>query len=745
MREKDETMERRFVLAAVTGHMSRREVLKRGAALGLSAPLLSALLAACGGDSATDPLPPAPTAAGGGDTTADPTGTAGETASGDPTASTSEPTTGTDAPVPGSDLIGELEGPEILTDPAMMPTSFSEAPQLAEMVAAGTLPPVEERIGSDPMVIKPVHEIGQYGGIWRRAFTGPGDGENGNRLNSSDKILFWDYTGVNPIPSLAKDWEVNEDGTETTIFLREGMHWSDGEPFTANDFMWWYDHIYQNELLVPNPTPEMSIGGEQGTMEMVDDFTVKWVFPASYPMFEQILAGSTQIGGGLSTRGDVLMGSYAPGHYLQDFHPDFVDQDELDQIAADEGFDDWVLLFKFKNTWRLNVDLPVVSPWMTTNPINNPTWVLERNPYYWAVDTEGNQLPYIDQIVMTNAENLEVIGLRAIAGEIDKQGRHMDLAKLPVFLENQVNGDYTVHLDTALYGTDAAIHFNQSYDGDAEIRKWFTTKEFRQALALGIDRNQLNETFWVGIGTPGSTVVNDDSPHNPGPEYRDMWATLDVDTANQMLDDLGLTEKDGDGFRLRTDNGERMRLDMIAVAGSFVDFPQIGEMVAQQWAEIGIQLNVNVLERSLMLQRVTANEHQMMIWMNDGSENILLYPDHSLPVGVPSAFMGPAYSIWYRSSGENGMEPTDPRMREAQELYRVSFGQSEEDRNQTAKDLWALLVEEVYSIGTVGLSPAVMGVRIVKNNMGNIPSRQANGQHVRTPASSQPPTFYVKS
>ena len=144
------------------------------------------------------------------------------------------------------------------------------------------------------------------------------------------------------------------------------------------------------------------------------------------------------------------------------------------------------------------------GPWKTVSPINTPTWSMERNPYYWAVDTAGNQLPYIDRITMTLAENLEVVNLRAIAGEYDLQERHMHLSKLPVFLENAEEGQLHRPPRPALNGSDAALLVNTAYEADPEIAKWLKNRDFRRALSLGIDRDQLNEAFWLGIGTPGS-------------------------------------------------------------------------------------------------------------------------------------------------------------------------------------------------------------------------------------------------
>src|SRR5206468_8280427 len=170
----------------------------------------------------------------------------------------------------GSQLIGKLEGPELIIDPARWPKKFAEAPLLAEMVKAGKLPPVEKRVPDEPMVVKPLQSLGRYGGTWRRGFTGPGDGENGNRIVSTDKILFWDYTGTKVMPCIAKDWKQSDDGKSVTIHLRKGMKWSDGTPFTAGDFAFWYEEVYLNKDLVPTPHPDFMANGKSGTIRNVD-------------------------------------------------------------------------------------------------------------------------------------------------------------------------------------------------------------------------------------------------------------------------------------------------------------------------------------------------------------------------------------------------------------------------------------------------------------------------------------------
>ena len=661
------------------------------------------------------------------------------------TALAQQPTTAGGA-IAQSGLVGRLEGGEVITDPARMPRSFKEAPELAALVQQGRLPPVAQRLPQEPLVVKPLGEVGRYGGTWRRGFVGPGDGENGNRINCSDKLMFWDYTGNRIIPSVAKNVEMSADGKVTRVHLRRGMKWSDGQPFTADDFVFWFEDIYSNRAIVPTGVADMQPAGQPGRIVKIDEVTVEFQFDVPYFLFIEMLAGDTLIGGGMSVGmyQQRSFGCYAPKHYLSQFLPKYSSEDAVNARARAEGFEGWLRMLHVKKDWNLNPELPVLGPWRTTRPINTPTWVMERNPFYYAVDTDGNQLPYINQIVMSLAEDLEVLNLRAMGGQYDLQERHIDLAKLPVILENRERGQYNLHLDLAYNGSDTTIHFNQSYTADAEIAKWLTNADFRRALSMAIDRSQLNETFWLGLGTPGSTCPADSMPQNPGAEWRNKWSTFDLAQANRMLDAIGLTRKDSEGFRLRTDNGQRLRL-VAQTVRAFLPWPQQMEMVAQHWRRAGVFLEVREMERVLAFTRTQNNEHHIHVWTNGGTELLYLFPRHAIPVDPTEAFMGPEFAKWYSSGGRLGVEPADPNMKRIFELFRSAAGQRDDARNNTAKEIWKILVDQQYSIGTVGQSPALMGVRLASRRLGNIPSRACIAQHCRTPGSSRPETWYYKS
>ncbi|MCC6179755.1 MAG: ABC transporter substrate-binding protein [Chloroflexi bacterium] len=643
----------------------------------------------------------------------------------------------------GANLIGKVEGPTILPD-AKRPAKLAEAPMLAELVKAGKLPPVEQRVPEEPLVVKPLHEIGKYGGMWRRAFTGPADGENFNRVMGAEKPLHVDFTGYKVIPAVMKSWELRDGGKTIRLSLRKGMKWSDGQPFTADDVMFWYEDFYMNKEITPVGTAEMTINGKPGEIVKVDDQTVEARFPEPYPMFVDILSAFTQVGGGHALGGSQwggFMGFYAPAHYLKQFHPKYIGADKATQIARDAGIDGWIQLLKFKNNYQLNPEVPVLTPWKTVQPINTPVWTLERNPYYFGVDSEGNQLPYIDKIQLTLAENLEVANLRGIAGEFDEMGRHMDVAKLPIFLENQEKGNYKVRLDLSSDAAAVAIHVNQSFEADPEIRKWLTNVDFRRALSMGIDRDQFNEAFFLGMATPSSLMSEDASPENAGPEWRTKWSTLDVSQSNQLLDKIGLTKKDSEGFRVRTDNGQRLRVEVTTVAAAFLPYAQMMEMVAQQWKKIGIQLDVKDTERALSVRKVANNEQQLYVW-GGGNADIFLWPRHDMPAEPNEPFSGTLYASWYASGGTAGKKPDDPELLKAYDMLRKAAGLETPERNKLGQELKKLIVDQQWVIGTVGFAPVL---RVVSNKLENVPERYAWLTRCRTPGAVHPSTYFFKS
>lgn len=263
---------------------------------------------------------------------------------------------------------------------------FGEAPQLAQTVIGGNLPPVDQRLPSQPMVIQTFGQTGQYGGTLRRFYLGPSDGCNFFRVSRASLVRF-STDGFSFIPSVARGWEVSDDGKQWTFFLREGMKWSDGDSFNADDILFQYEEVILNEELSGGATPSFLRSLDKAaTVEKIDDVTVRFNFPNPNFIFLEIAAQADEACYG-STRNI----PWTPSHYMKQFHIKFNPNANEDAKAA--GFEDWTQLYDDKVSYNLNPDKPAISPWHFTSPLGGQLVRAERNPFFWAVDPRGQPAP----------------------------------------------------------------------------------------------------------------------------------------------------------------------------------------------------------------------------------------------------------------------------------------------------------------------------------------------------------------
>ena len=620
-----------------------------------------------------------------------------------------------------------------------VPATFQEAPMLAALVASGDLPPVEERLPTNPLVIQPADGIGEYGGTWFRAFTGPADGQNMERP-LKDHLLFYN-TGMTDVqPNIAESWTVNDDATEFTFTLREGLKWSDGDDFTTDDVMFWYNHMLLNTDINASPPAWAVHGGETLIYEAVDAVTFKVTAAEPYGIFVPLIA--SVIVAGPHTRGDSGGGGYAPSHYLKQFHPEFVGLDTANALAAEAGFDNWAKYFLNRNHANANPDAPMMTAWRVTQSITTSEWAFERNPYYYAVDPAGNQLPYMDKVVLTLAENLEVLNLRAIAGDFTIQGRHINIAALPVFLENATAADYRVQFWKQPQSGIANIYVNQSWDGDASTAGFLQNVEFRRALSMGIDRDQINEVFFLGLGETSGLCKGFPDSSNPGKYFGEDYVQFNPGPANTALDALGLDKKDSSGFRLMP-NGERLVLNLPGVVAAFEDYVGINEMVSTQWKKnLGISAEVQGLERSLSNERALANELMMQTWESSGRDAVLITPQHLLPVA------GNRFIDIRGARHFDGLDPdyeiTDEFILEQQRLYAEGISTSDSSVYlANAQRVVEINCEMANPITTVMNKPTYTG--IVKNNVRNMPNPLPFSYHTQTSGNGFPETWWIEN
>jgi peptide/nickel transport system substrate-binding protein len=611
-----------------------------------------------------------------------------------------------------------------------MPSTFQEAPILAALVAKNELPPVTERlpVPSDVMVVPVVDRIGDYGGTWRRGFTGPNDMQNVERI-LHDHVIYYDLDGATLVPHIVKGWDVSADGKVYTFNLREGAKWSDGEPFTADDFVFAYEDVILNTDINPERNGKQGYTEYAPVIAKVDDYTVRWTFPEAVPGFLDDLGG-IQIAGP-AQGGFEGHGPYQPAHYLKQFHPKYTDQAKIDKMMADDGFDNWPLFFKTKASVHRS-DVPTMGPWMMTSPNTTQQWVLERNPYYWAVDPNGNQLPYIDKIVLTLAGEKEVLNLRAIAGDYDFQHRHIDLAKVPTFNDNAERGNYRMGFWPS-NGNQASLEFNQTWDADPEVAEWLQNKDFRQALAVSIDRELMNEAVFLGTGRLKNPVYNPKHAMYPGDEIESRFVRYDVAEANAKLDEIGLDEKDSAGRRLRSD-GKPLVVEVTYIENYFLDYESIAEITKTAWEAVGIGVTLNAEDVNLFAGKRPENEHQIVV----GSAGMWAPP---LPYGL-SGF-APRISDWINSDGQEGIEPTGDMKRLVEigeEVLAFRYG----DRKALYTEAADIIASNQYYIGLVGDTPAFNGVIVIKNNFKNVPDVAPNVPHMQNPGIARTEQFFLE-
>ena len=593
---------------------------------------------------------------------------------------------------------------------------YNEAPMLQEMVAAGDLPPVGERLPEDPLVVEPVDSVGQYGGTWRRAFKGIKDFHAFGRLNY-EPMLRWPRDPKDPVqPGLAREWSWSEDGTELTLHLRRGLKWSDGAPFTVDDIIFWWEAIETNTDITAAPHAEWVINGEPMELTKIDDVTITLTFAGPNGLAETV---GLAFHGNQWPLGFERFGFFAPRHYLEQYHPAYNSDVKDYQLFEEKAFD-------------FNIERPAMTPWRVTEWGAGATeLVAERNPYYWKVDTEGNQLPYIDRLHFTLVEDNEAANLLAIAGEIDMQTRHMQLAKFPVYQQNAEQGEF----HTLLWNNASASHTtfmpNQSY-GDPKYRALMQELKFRQALSLAIDRDLINEVVHLGLGTARTeSVVNDSALFQPDIEF--YYAEYDLDRARGLLDEIGLPVGD-DGVRTFAD-GSALELIVEAVGTGNTDALEIA---VEGFNDIGLKTVLKTMTRDVYWPRANANEVMIATWGTDRGLVPMVDPVYQFPFDERS-WGAPAFGTWYKTGGELGEEPP-PEMKELMDLYdeyKVTVDSAKQ--LEIARKLVRLSTERLYTIGTVGMAPSIV---VVKDNFKNVMEEFTADWLIMSPGTQDPSHYY---
>ncbi len=590
---------------------------------------------------------------------------------------------------------------------------YNEAPPLANLVKQGKLPSVEKRLPEEPAVVIPVEEIGQYGGTARVATKRPLILEDGGLMIGHEPILRVARDGKTIVPNLAKKWQFSKDGKTLTLYLRKGIKWSDGEPFTVDDILFWWEDVILNDELTPVKPVAWSPGGKLMEIEKIDDYTINLKFSVSYPVAIIRLAHSDGYEGAF----------FLPKHYLKQFHPKYTPKDKLDATVKQLGFESWYRLFQAKaeinagSGRAVDPGTPTLKAFMITSK-GQDTIIAERNPYYWKIDPAGNQLPYIDKIFISIVSNAEMVDLKTTTGDVDFSAFNARLDMYPVYKENAAKNNCRVLLWQDVFGGEVIFMLNQTHS-DLVLRKIFQDRRFRIALSLGINRDEINQLFYLGMAQPRQTTVIPQSRYYKE-EFAKAYTEYNPKEANRLLDEMGL-KKGSDGYRIRPD-GKRLEILIEYTPVDTIRGP-VCEFVQQQWDKLGIKVAVKEITTELQQVRAPGNQMDMTVWNADKCTDILfpINPMWFVPynTGWENGWC-PLWAQWYASKGKTGEEPSKEAKRLLDLWEKMLTTTIEAERTRLGQEILRSHANNLWTIGTVGLAPIPI---VVRNNLRNIPEK----------------------
>ena len=603
-----------------------------------------------------------------------------------------------------------------------------ESPIIAELVKEGKLPPVAERVGPEPVVIEGVDGIGNYGGTWLGVLNSQhylADLIDNRYAGSS--LVRWSPLGYPIVPHIAKGWKASPDRKEWTIYLRKGMKWSDGHPFTADDILYPWD--FETKMSLRAVDGLMKIAGQTGEILKIDEYTLKYVFPLPHALFLERLADARNLA--------------TPRHYMEKYHP-LVGDDEL--IEAEMKARDihtrnglYAELKLFDNT-----EHPRLWPWLYRKYKANPPRSYVRNPYYWAVDPEGNQLPYVDRVLL-DVKNAALVPITAGEGGITMQAMNIYQKYNTLLMSQREENNYEVY---PWFGTSVSSYalypnMNRYIDPD-DLRtknKWelLNDKRFRKALSLAINRWDIIDAVYDGWGEPAQDAPGKKS-YFYHEELQKGYTEYDPARANRILDEIGLTGRDAEGYRTHKD-GSRLILNLDII-------PNFAEgtlsFIVEDWKKVGIRAIERVMSVNLRGVILLARKSDFVIWGGTGSYNPLLKSDGY----VGSSYQALGYSAWYSRGGlygypeadkEGSIEPPPGHpVRRCMELFDAAHqALTPQEQRKIIREIQNIMAEERW---VIGISTAFPKLAVVKKDFKNVPRKLLYGG--QAPAHGGPETFY---
>ncbi len=582
--------------------------------------------------------------------------------------------------------------------------ALKETPSLAPMVNAGQLPKVEDRLPKVPRmsVSGPRLSVGRHGGELRMLVTRDKDVRLLNVYGYARLVGYNEDLEVEP--DILERLEV-EDGRIFTFTLREGHRWSDGHPFTSEDFRYFWEDVANNEALSPSGPPQvLRVDGELPEVEFPDAVTIRYIWSKPNPFLIPALAGARPL--------DL----FRPAHYLKRFHPAHGDQEEIDQAVEAAGARNWAQLHnRVGNMYKAtNPDLPTLQPWFNAVKPPSTRFIAERNPFYHRIDASGQQLPYADRVVLSVVGG-SLVPAKTSAGESDLQSRGLNFSDYTFLKAAEERSGFNVRLWKTVRGSQLALYPNMNVN-DPVWRELNRDARFRQALSLGINRSEINQVIYYGLTLEGNNSILPDSPLYKE-DYRLAWSEFDPDKANELLDSLGLEKRNDAGIRLLPD-GRPMEI-IVETAGENTEEVDVLELIGDSWKQIGVKLFTKPSQREVLRNRIFAGETMMAMWF--GYENGIPTPYTSPEEFVPihqQSYHWPKWGQYAETNGQAG-EPVDmDKPMQLMALYKDWIeARSREEKVAAWEKILQIHAEEVYTIGLVAQVPQPVTVATALRNV----------------------------
>jgi peptide/nickel transport system substrate-binding protein len=616
-----------------------------------------------------------------------------------------------------------------------------EPPLLQPKVDAGELPPLDQRLPESPLVVADREAVGVYGGEVRMIHFDPVWVVSAYDWNSERLLHYSDQDLRTIVPNVFEAWEVSADGTTYTITMRKGMKWSDGEPVTTEDVRFFIEDAWFNTELYASPMWQLRFDGgantSPATLEVIDDFTFKLTYAAPFGALPAHLTRWEAVGNWPSILG--------PSHFYKQFHNKYADQAKLEEMAVANQLETWVQLYQQRcgpsqwgvsvwqfPSWLKETPSPTLSPWILADIPQEGLILMERNPYYWKVDVEGNQLPYLDNLRFDYITTADASKLKLAQNELDALGMHdVTMAEYPFYKENEPSGNFQV-MDYISCMSDREVLFPQHVinkeDGtlDEVMTEIAQHPNFVKALSVAIDREEINESLLFGTARMGQLAPLPSSKYYKE-EYGTAWAQFDTELANQLLDEMGLDKKNDQGIRLRSD-GQPLTY-VIEQAGLRVGplTPKACELVASYWRDIGIDATSKEVTTELLDQRLNNGQVHCTVWHADRCTDLLLPLEMEWFIPTRQG-QGGASSLWGRwfltadKTTEGLVEPPE-QIKKYYDLYaKMTSTVDEDERVKFGQEIFDGLAENPLGIGLILECPAPL---VFNKNMRNIPPAKA--------------------